>query len=282
MKNLTRTTAWLLVSVLSVSAAAVHASDWDYKGYGGWRTDDGYGGWKQADEGYARYNTGFDPCQQICKDDYNCKGIEYVSSPSGWQENGQYVHNKCEIHYDNFKHCDTSGGGHGSAQDGCWVIPSRYDEHEPIYNGGRDPYTHQCYAWNWNWISFGNSGKSDVSPDVHDYYKLKSLDYPSSNFVFEVTTHDDCTISLKSRENFKYVSNWDNNHYQLRADGNSIGDEDRYKIYKHSDGTYSFKSYKYHSWVFSDTYSHELSTNPQTVSHWDARKYYITIHDYKH
>ncbi len=31
MKNLTRTTAWLLVSVLSVSAAAVHASDWDYK-----------------------------------------------------------------------------------------------------------------------------------------------------------------------------------------------------------------------------------------------------------
>lgn len=280
MNKVTRSAAWLIASTLSLSALNAHAGDWQYQGYGGWRTDDGYGGWKQADEGYARYNTGFEYCQQLCKDDYSCKGVEYISSPTGWSEQGAYVHSKCEIHYDTFKHCDSSGGGRGSQQDGCWVIPSR-NEAEPVYNDGRDPYTHKCHAWNWNWISFGNSGHTDVSIDTQNYFKVKSIDYPTTNIVFEVTTHDDCTISLKSRENYKYVSNWENNHYHLQADGNSIGDEDRYKLYKHADGTYSFKSYKYHSWIFTDAHSRLLKSDPQGQRSWDDRKYYITIHDYK-
>ncbi|OQX02768.1 MAG: hypothetical protein BWK73_41605 [Thiothrix lacustris] len=93
---------------------------WSDKGYGGWRTH-GSHGWVQDDKGYAVYDVGFDICRLACEVNHNCKGVEYISTPyGGWSENGYWVQNKCEIHYDHFAHCDTSGGGKGT-WDGCWV-----------------------------------------------------------------------------------------------------------------------------------------------------------------
>ncbi|EIJ33099.1 DUF1566 domain-containing protein [Thiothrix nivea] len=119
-KQLFLVTATLLPLVCAIPAAL---AEMKYQGIGGWRTSDGAGGWVQRDDAENRFDIGIDACKQACEERLyeDCRGIEYVSNPNGWEEEGRWVHNKCEIHRDPYAHCDQSGGGRGSADDGCWI-----------------------------------------------------------------------------------------------------------------------------------------------------------------
>ena len=110
----------VMATLLSIASTSVEADSWDYKGVGGWRTDDGRGGWTLADRGYNRFDTGIDTCKRICEGDSLCQGVEYISSATGWSEGGRWVYNKCEIHHDPYKYCDAAGSAGGSSN-GCWV-----------------------------------------------------------------------------------------------------------------------------------------------------------------
>ncbi|SDZ99830.1 hypothetical protein SAMN05660964_00725 [Thiothrix caldifontis] len=110
----------IAIPLLSVMTSTVMAA-MNYQGIGGWRTSDGRGGWVLNDDAENRYDIGINACKQACESNDRCRGIEYVSDPNGWEEEGQWVHNKCEIHRDPYAHCDQSGGGRGSAEDGCWI-----------------------------------------------------------------------------------------------------------------------------------------------------------------
>ena len=85
-----------------------------FDGY--WRTEDGQGGWEKNDE--LRDHNGinnWNDCYNECKDDVNCKGIEFQSSSHG--------RNQCEIHYDSFRYCEqkpSNDGSHGKRST-CWV-----------------------------------------------------------------------------------------------------------------------------------------------------------------
>lgn len=267
MKAIIRNTIFTAAVVLMAASSAANAGDYEHKGNGGWRTSDGHGNPVLDDKGYNKYDTGLDYCKQICDSDSQCHGIEYRSSSSGWSENNQYVHDRCEIHHDPYYYCDPSASGEGH-DNGCWVKKEKPVSHEPKtdYKAG------ECYSKHWNWISFANPGGSDVSPDPNDSYKLKN--YPWSNTKFDVIRFQDCTISFRSHENYKYVSVWDSNHYYLQADGYYIGDEDRYKVYKYSDGTYGFKSVKYGKWVYTD-YNGYLKADSNSNDE-NFRKYHVT------
>lgn len=123
MKTLTKSTVFAMASLFCMVSATAFATDtFNYKGHGGWRTDNGSGGWTTADRGYAQFSKTLDECKQVCLGDSNCKGVEYISNPNGWMEpNVGWVPNKCEIHHDPYKHCDTSFTGGLGLQDGCWV-----------------------------------------------------------------------------------------------------------------------------------------------------------------
>lgn len=109
------------VLILLLCPTVVLSATWNYQGYGGWRTADNNGNPVLADQGYVRFNLDISGCMQACELDKPCKGVEYISDPNGWSEQDQWVTRKCEVHYDTYKLCDTSGGGRGSTQDGCWV-----------------------------------------------------------------------------------------------------------------------------------------------------------------
>lgn len=86
--------------------------------YGGyWRADDGHGGWGKHDDmrkPHGVYN--WNDCFYECKNDSNCKGIEFQSKKHGY--------NICEIHYDEFKHCEqksSSNGSYNGDRSTCWV-----------------------------------------------------------------------------------------------------------------------------------------------------------------
>lgn len=110
---------FLLIPLGCMASTAMAAMN--YQGIGGWRTSDGRGGWVQRDDAENRFDIGINACKQACEDDNRCRGVEYISNPNGWAEEGRWVRNKCEIHRDPYAHCDQSGGGRGSADDGCWI-----------------------------------------------------------------------------------------------------------------------------------------------------------------
>lgn len=267
---------YLLLIIAALLSTTVMAATWHHAGSGGWRTHDGHGGWVMRDQGYARHVNNIHECKQLCEQDHQCKGVEFVTE----HQHGRPVYT-CEVHYDDYAHCDQSGGSRLTGDDGCHVKradstpPPSTDE--PTDTGGRD-HDGKCYAWDWKRISFGNHNWPIVRVDQHEHHRVKAAHISGSEY-FDVTVQHDCTISLRSHQNHKYVSNWDTNHYQLIADGDHIGDEDRYKVYKHHDGRYLFKSVKYHSWVYTDHQGY-LKSHPQTpgYSHWDERRYKVTKH----
>ena len=108
-----------LASTLQVASATPYVElgtyGTTYSGY--WRTHDGHGGWTK-DDNQMRVPHGvnnWNDCFYECKDDSNCKGIEFQSKRHG--------HNVCEIHYDPFAHCEQKSGSHGnnSNRSTCWV-----------------------------------------------------------------------------------------------------------------------------------------------------------------
>lgn len=261
----------ILALLIPLGMPNAMATDWDYKGFGGWRTHDGHGGWVKNDDGYIRDVTSIHECKQLCEHDNRCKGVEYVSTKREHTTTYQ-----CEVHYDDYAHCDQKGGSRGvHGEDGCHVIRATTDE--PVDTGGRDEHG-QCYAWDWRTISFANTNWAEVRPDPHDHYQLKAV-HSAGNTYFDITVHHDCTITFKAHENQKYVSNESTNHYHLVAEGNHIGDEDRYKVYRHHDGRYLFKSIKHNSWVYTDYLGYVTSDPHQSgYSQWDERRYHVTLH----
>lgn len=259
IKTTIRNTLFAAASLLMLASAsqAMAGESFDYKGFGGYRTTSAFG----HDRGYAKYNTCVEYCKQICVADKECKGIEYVSNPNGWHENGQHVTNKCEIHHDDLSHCDTSGGTKTTyGQDGCHVIKRSH-----------------CPANNWGWISLGTNGLPEIHP-VATSGIVAATDVAvegSDNRVFEVAhIYDNCTITLKSRQNNKFATNIVGNLYASEADE---GKASRYKVQTNSDGTYSFMDTGNQRWVFvggnSYVYAQALDTN-DPMSHFNVK-----VHD---
>lgn len=259
----------LATALLSPSAMA---SDFDYQGFGGWRTYDHHGNPlpdASGDRGYARNTHSVEACKQLCRDDHQCKGVEVVA-----KHHGGYT---CEVHHDELAYCDTRGGSkrtHG--EDGCHVKKHPHNPQAPEETHSRDPHTGKCYAWNWDWITFANYHRPNVHVDPHQRNALVTKFTTAADDSFKVIVHHDCSISLKSRYNHRYVSNYKHNHYQLRADGKHIGIEDKYKVYRAHDGRYLFKSKQHRSWVFTD-HNHKLRSTPHAHSNWEDRKYHVNV-----
>lgn len=143
MKTVTRPVLFALAAlVFAVSSAhatgTAPSGGWHsstYQGWGGWRTFDAYGNRlhnASGDKGYAVNNLSLHQCQQRCddnldkhgnKDYYNqCKGIEYVKNQRYDHHHQPYYETTCEIHWDTFAWCDTTGGTKTTqGEDGCWV-----------------------------------------------------------------------------------------------------------------------------------------------------------------
>ncbi|EIJ35233.1 hypothetical protein [Thiothrix nivea] len=265
MDTVIRNTIFATAALLMAASSTVSAGDFDYIGKGGWR--DMHGGYGDSKDKQV-HNLG--QCQDYCKSDSECTGVEYRTHT----DNHHNTYHVCEIHHDEYGHCDTSGGSSLSGEDGCYVRHA--DPDKPKETNGRDPDNYdQCYAQHWNWITFGNYNQPEVHVDPYDHGKLKAYHTGYDN-GFEVTVHHDCTISLKSRYNHKYVSNWEH-EYNLKADGNHIGKEDQYKVYKDEySGRYLFKSVKHGSWVYTDHQGY-VKSDPHGQSTWEDRKYHVNI-----
>ena len=134
--------ALILTTALTATLQVANASGHDNGGnqnntgtygitYGGyWRTHDSHSskGWGKHDQMETPHVYNWNDCFYECKSDSNCKGIEFQSKKHG--------NNVCEIHYDEFAHCEqksSSNGSHGKRST-CWVkdYPDTYptDDHD--------------------------------------------------------------------------------------------------------------------------------------------------------
>lgn len=220
---------WLLMIAVLLSTSVM--AGLDYKGFGGWRTYDQYGNPlpdSSGDSGYAKPNIGLSYCIQTCEQDNKCKGVEYVDLGAG--------NTNCEVHWDTFAYCDTRGGTKVTVgQDGCWVKTA--------------PPT--CPTQNWKWISFGVKGSPEIRVDSSNYLVADAK--LSNNQTYEVTTHNDCTISLQSRQNSQYVRDGiAANAGHAMAIAPSLADAAHYIVHTNADQTYSFQHQTTQGWMFVD------------------------------
>ncbi|MEB4591169.1 hypothetical protein VSS37_09285 [Candidatus Thiothrix sp. Deng01] len=222
-----KTVLFLVIALLS---APVMAVDFDYKGFGGWRTyaqdgvtplPDGSG-----DRGFA-----IDPvasladCKYACGNDPMCQGVEFVDFGDG--------HNICEIHYDKFAKCDVAGGTTTRAGwDGCWVRKAT-----------------TCPSQHWGKVTFSLKDKSPVRVD-NGYLEIDPLN--SSSPVFEVYTDADCRIRFKSEENGMYVKTVGGH---LKAEVSYLNDATYYDVAENADTTYSMQDSDSKYWVGFTTLS---------------------------
>jgi hypothetical protein len=144
----------------------------------------------------------------------------------------------CELHEDKFAYCDTRGGTKTTVgQDGCWVNTASV----PVPT---------CPSQTWKWISFGIAGHPEVRI-LQPYEYLIASPNLTSNQTFDVTTHTDCSISLQSRDNWKYVKDDATKRHTL-ASGATLADASHYKIYSNADQTYSFQNQGTQGWLYED------------------------------
>lgn len=142
----------------------------------------------------------------------------------------------------------------------------------PPPNDAKPDRPGHCYSKHWNWVRLSHD-HTPIHVDPHAHYKLKK--FANGSNKFDIIRFQDCSIAFRSHENFKYVSNNSQAHYELRADGYYIGDEDKYRVYRYPDGNYAFKSMKHHSWVFVDHQGNVKST-PHAHTNDHQRKFHIT------
>lgn len=267
MKTFVRNTLLAAATLMMAATSTAIASDYDYKGKGFWRTFDHNGNIlhdASGDKGPRYTVDSIQECKDKCDGDHQCKGVEF--NPDG---HGAY---HCEVHHDEYADCKSDGAAHNPHDTGCHVKKhhSPPPKHQPTTDYGK----HECYSKHWNWVKLVSYVNSEVSVDPHDHYKLKA--YPTGHIKFDLIRHYDCTVSFRSHENYKYVSTTGSNNYYLKADGYYIGEEDRYKVYKHDDGSYSFKPMQHDKWVYSDHSGYVKAGHFNQHDHnWDARKYRV-------